>query len=914
MGEKVNPRKELPKSYEPSSIEPKWVDIYEKGNYFRAEPGKTPRFSMVIPPPNVTGSLHMGHALNNTLQDIMARYKRMKGFNVLWLPGTDHAGIATQNVVERHLMQTEGKRREEIGRDEFLKRVWQWKEQYGNRIIMQLKRLGASCDWSRQRFTMDEGLSKAVREVFVRLYEEGLIYKGKYIINWCPRCKTALSDIEVEYEEEQGHLWYIIYPYVDEKGDLVDINNKKVSIAEIKEALKDFSPEDEDSLKKALNFGVVVATTRPETMLGDTAVAVHPEDERYRKTAGKKVLLPIVERKIPVIADNRVDPSFGTGAVKITPAHDPLDFLIGKDHSLDMPQVIDQDARVTWGEYSGMDRFEAREKIVQRLEEEGYLLFIQDYLHNVGKCYRCHTVIEPLISEQWFVKTKPLAEPAIEAVKTGKTRIVPNFWVKTYYSWMENIRDWCISRQIWWGHRIPAWYCPEGHITVSREKPEKCSVCGSRELKQDEDVLDTWFSSALWPFSTLGWPEETEELKTFYPTDLLITGFDILFFWVARMMMMGIHFMGDVPFRDVYLHALVRDEKGQKMSKSRGNVIDPLDMIEKYGADALRFTLAAMAAQGRDIKLSESRIEGYRNFVNKIWNASRFVLMNLPEELDPDINPEELEIADRWIISLKNKTVSEVSQALEKYDFDVAANKAYQFFWHEFCDWYIEISKIRLYGNDEKARRTAQKILAIVLRDSLKILHPFMPFITEEIFSLLPKGIKDSQKLLATSPWPMAEKFDEDIINKFKELQEIVRTIRNLKAIAGMPGKPAKATWEERNEVIQKGRKYIEKLAKVEKSSTEPEIKIVGVTTSGAKVTLEMESREAVEKLIKRLEKELEGATGALNGIKTRLSNSHFLNKAPEYVVKAEKKRATELEEKIKNLEESIKILKEALL
>ncbi|CAG0933433.1 partial valyl-tRNA synthetase, partial [Rhodocyclaceae bacterium] len=743
--------KELAKVYEPQAVEEKWYQTWEREGYFRAEAvSDKSSYSIVIPPPNVTGALHMGHALNNTLQDILCRWKRMSGHNVLWMPGTDHAGIATQNVVERQLA-AEGKSRHELGREEFIERVWKWKGESGGQIIGQLKRLGASCDWERERFTMDEGLSRAVREVFVRLYEEGLIYRDNRLINWCPRCHTALSDIEVEHEEKAGSLWHLRYPVVDQPGRFV-----------------------------------VVATTRPETMLGDTAVAVHPEDERYADLVGKTVLLPLMNRQIPVVADDYVDREFGTGVVKITPAHDFNDFEVGRRHNLDVVNVFDESGVVNAAghQYEGMDRFAARKRIVEDLEAQGLLEKIDDHALAVGGCYRCKTVVEPYLSLQWYVKVGPLAEEALAAVKDGRTRIVPQQWENTYFDWMENIRDWCISRQIWWGHRIPAWYCDHcGETTVAKVDPTKCSKCGSDEIRQETDVLDTWFSSALWPFSTMGWPDQTPELKTFYPTSCLVTGFDILFFWVARMMMMGLHFMGEVPFRDVYIHALVRDAQGQKMSKSKGNVIDPLVVIDQYGTDAFRFTLAAFAAQGRDIKLAEERIAGYRNFANKIWNASRFALMNL-EGFDPDaVDPAELQLsnADRWILYRLNAAAAETREALEAYRYNDAANTLYRFTWSEFCDWYIELVKDDLYRGDEGRQRTARYVLWQVLEHLLRLLHPFMPFITEEIWQAIPG--KRPTATIMTAQWPTPNPAWDFVAGaaEMELVMEVIRGIRNIR-------------------------------------------------------------------------------------------------------------------------------------
>ncbi|MBW2545360.1 MAG: valine--tRNA ligase, partial [Deltaproteobacteria bacterium] len=658
-------REELNKSYQSRDVEEKWYRRWLDEGLFRAE-DKSDRkpFSIVIPPPNVTGILHMGHALNNILQDIIVRYKRMQGYNTLWMPGTDHAGIATQNVVEQAL-EKEGMTRHDIGREEFIEKVWEWKEKYGGVIIKQLHKLGCSCDWSRERFTMDEGLSRAVREVFVRLHKDGLIYQGDYIVNWCPRCHTAISDLEVEYEEEATSLWHIRYPYAEGKGE------------------------------------IIVATTRPETMLGDTAVAVNPDDERYADVIGKEVILPIVNKRIPVVADDYVSREFGTGAVKITPSADPNDFAMAQRHDLDVVTIMDGDAIINenGGIYQGQDCYTCRENIVEDLKKGGYLVKTEPYLHNIGRCYRCKTIVEPAVSKQWFVKVKPLARPAIAAVVKGETKIIPSTWEATYFDWMDNIRDWCISRQIWWGHRIPVWYCDDcGNIIVAVEDPDSCPKCEGGSLRQDEDVLDTWFSSALWPFSTMGWPDKTQALSTFYPTSLLVTGFDIIFFWVARMMMMGLYVMGEVPFADVYLHALVRDEKGEKMSKSKGNSVDPLEMIDKYGSDALRFTLAAFTAQGRDVKMSEERIKGYRHFVNKTWNAARFSLMNLEDYPgETALEKEEYSLCDRWIKDSLNSAVEDVRRALDEYRFNDAAGRIYQFVWHEFCDWYLELIKPALY-------------------------------------------------------------------------------------------------------------------------------------------------------------------------------------------------------------------------
>ena len=734
---------QIPDRYDPTPVEERWYRFWEERGYFHADPASPKKpYCIVIPPPNVTGSLHMGHAMNNTLQDILIRWKRMEGFNTLWMPGTDHAGIATQVVVERQLAE-EGKTKEDLGREAFLRRVWQWKEEAGGTIIRQLKRLGCSCDWERERFTMDPGLSAAVREVFVRLWEEGLIYKGDYIVNWCPRCQTVLSDLEVEHEERDAELYYIRY------GPLT------------------------------------LATVRPETKLGDTALAVHPKDRRYAQYVGKRLTIPSVEGQITmkVVADPAVDPKFGTGVVKVTPAHDPADFEIGKRHGLAVRQVIGFDARMNEraGKYAGLDRFECRKRIVEDMKALGLIEKVEPYRHRVGVCYRCKTVVEPLVSAQWYARMKPLAEPAIKAVRAGKIRIVPRQWTKTYYQWMENIRDWCISRQLWWGHRLPVWYCdPCGTTLVSRVDLTDCPTCRA-PLRQDTDVLDTWFSSALWPFSTLGWPADTPELRTFYPTSCLVTGFDILFFWVARMIMMGLKCMGEVPFRDVYVHALVRDAGGKKMSKSRGNVIDPLEVMDRYGTDAFRFTLAALAAQGRDIRLAAERIEGYRNFANKIWNAARFVLSNL-EGYEPRLARQALPgLAERWILSRLSHTVGAVRQALNAYRFNDAASAIYQFLWHEYCDWYLECAKLSLYRSDDPAARArTQQTCLSVLETTLRLLHPFMPFISEEIWQGLPH---DGESIMA-APFPKASRkaLDPAAESEMELFMGIVTAIRNIRA------------------------------------------------------------------------------------------------------------------------------------
>jgi len=757
---------DLPKTYDPHGIETRWYEEWVEAGYFHADAtSDKPPYAIVIPPPNVTGVLHMGHALNNTLQDILCRWRRMAGDEVLWMPGMDHAGIATQNVVERQLAE-EGTDRHALGRDAFIERVWQWKGEKGGAILEQLQRLGASCDWERARFTMDEGLSKAVREVFVRLHDEGLIYKANYLVNWCPRCHTALSDLEVEHKEVEGAFYHLLYR-IDGTDETVEI-----------------------------------ATTRPETLLGDTAVAVHPEDERYTHLHGRSVILPVLGRKIPIIADGYVARDFGTGVLKVTPGHDPNDFLLGRKHHLEEISIFDLDAKVNenGGPYAGLDRFEAREKIVADLQASGELIQVDEHLHQVGHCYRCHTMVEPMLSDQWFVRMEPMAKEALKAVREGRTRFIPTHWENTYFDWLENIRDWCISRQIWWGHRVPAWYDEAGNCFVAHDEAEaqvKATAHHGHEvaLTQDTDVLDTWFSSALWPFSTLGWPDETPELARFYPTSCLVTGFDIIFFWVARMMMTGLKFMDDVPFRDVYIHALVRDEHGQKMSKSKGNVIDPLEMIDAYGTDAFRFALTAFAAQGRDIKLSPARIEGYRNFCNKIWNASRLVLMNL--EKAPEVRVLGLteaaklpgvELADRWILSRAASCAAAVEAALVEYRFNDAASTLYQFLWHAFCDWYLELIKPRLYGDDAAARDTALTVAVSVLETTLRLLHPITPFITEEIRSRLP-GVEGT---IVRAEWPadLDALVDPELEAAMEEILAVISAVRGVRAEMGLsPGR-----------------------------------------------------------------------------------------------------------------------------
>ena len=912
--------KTLSKVYEPAEVEHRWSERWLGSALYIADPasGKEP-YTMVIPPPNITGSLHLGHALNNTLQDIMARYKRMRGFNVLWLPGIDHAGIATQNVVEK-MLHSEGLDRHSLGREKFIDKVWQWKDESGSTIVNQLKRLGASCDWTRERFTMDEGLSRAVREVFTKLYKEGLVYRGDYIINWCPRCHTALSDLEVEAQERDGHLWHLEYPEKDGKGS------------------------------------VTVATTRPETMLGDVAVAVNPEDDRYKDLVGKTLTLPLVNKDIPVIADPEVDMEFGTGAVKITPAHDFNDFEMSRRHGLEFENVMDVDACMNEnaGAYKGLDRYDARKKVVADLESLGLLKHTEKYTVRLGTCYRCHTVVEPRVSKQWFVSVKPLAEEAIKAVREGKTRFVPKNWENTYFDWMENIRDWCISRQIWWGHRIPAWHCTDcGHTTVEISDPTQCSGCGSKKINQDPDVLDTWFSSALWPFSTLGWPDETEELKAFYPTSALFTSFDIIFFWVARMMMMGLKFMGKVPFNDVYIHALIRDAEGQKMSKSKGNVIDPLVMMDSFGTDALRFTLAAMAAQGRDIKLSEERIEGYRNFTNKLWNLARFTLMNLEgretEEISTIEEADRLTPFDKRIITKLGECRNEVVRAIESYQFDSAARALYSFTWHELCDWYVEIIKPDLRGdNGEQRSRDAVSILTGTLRDTLKLLHPFMPFITEEIYSTLPGREKESGKFIMEENFPEARTIFQEETGKTKDrvpstpnrmypeetrktdsVINVIRGIRNVRSDLSIPpsvrlsGTSCHIDDDETISTLTSSSSIIENLARLDKgtfmaskpSEIVPDQTVVCITVDSGEgkpigTNVAVKGHVDFDAEIMKINKELEKLSKEAEGIDKKLSNENFLKKAPSEVVEKQKQRLASMADKKGKLEVELERLR----
>lgn len=868
--------KELATKYNPSEVEERLYRSWLDGGYFHAPLDKDKKpYTIVMPPPNITGQLHMGHALDNTLQDILIRYHRMAGFDTLWLPGTDHASIATEaKIVEA--MRKEGITKDDIGRDGFLKRAWEWKAQYGGRIIEQLKKMGSSCDWDRERFTMDEGCSKAVNEVFVHLYEKGLIYRGERIINWCPHCLTSISDAEVEYEEKAGHFWHLRYPFKDGSGYLE------------------------------------LATTRPETLLGDTAVAVNPNDERYRDLVGKTLILPIVHREIPVVADEYVEMDFGTGVVKITPAHDPNDFEVGLRHNLEVINVLTPDAKIVddYPEFAGMDTMTARKAIVKALEAEGALVRIEDYSHNVGTCYRCSTVVEPRVSKQWFVKMKPLAGPAIDAVKNGETKFIPQRFEKVYFHWLENIRDWCISRQLWWGHRIPAWYCDDcGEITVARTAPHKCAHCGSEHIHQDPDTLDTWFSSALWPFSTLGWPDNTEELKHYYPTNTLVTGYDIIPFWVMRMMFSGIEQTGKAPFDTVLIHGLVRDSQGRKMSKSLGNGIDPLEIIDKYGADALRFTLATGNSPGNDMRFSDERVEASRNFANKIWNAARFILMNLSGDEKAPYIPENLAIEDKWIISLYNKLVRDVTESLDKFELGLAVQKLYDFIWDIFCDWYIELAKIRLNGEDKEAKETVKAVLIYVMSGTLKLLHPFMPFITEEIWQTLPH---DGETIML-SPW---DKYDESRNfpaeeSEMEKIMAAIKAIRNRRAEMNVPpSRKAQLFIETASEdTFRIGAVFMQKLASASEVTVGKDFSLetaVSIITEDARIYIPMAELIDFEAERARLNKELAAAEKQLSQIDAKLSNENFVNKAPANVVQGQRDAAEKLRDKIAMLKDSI--------
>ena len=875
-------RKELPKVYEPQEVESRIYETWEKNGCFKGhrDPKKKP-FTIVMPPPNVTGQLHMGHAMDSTLQDILIRFKRMQGYAALWVPGTDHAGIATQIKVEEELRTKEGLTRYDLGREKFLERVWDWKRQYGGRIVQQQKKLGASCDWDRARFTMDEGCSKAVRETFCELYEKGLIYKGSRIINWCPHCVTALSDAEVEYQDKPGHLWHMRYPLTDGSGYLV------------------------------------VATTRPETMMGDTGVAVNPNDERYKHLVGKTCILPLMDREIPIVADEYVEMDFGTGCVKMTPAHDPNDFEVGLRHNLDTIRVLDDNGKVNanGGKYEGMDRYEARKAVVADLEALGLMEKIEDYSHNVGTCYRCHNDVEPIISAQWFVKMKPLAEAAIKVVEDGETRFVPDRFAKTYLNWMENVHDWCISRQLWWGHQIPVWYCDDcGHMTVTRDDPDCCEKCGSRKIHRDPDVLDTWFSSALWPFSTLGWPEKTEDLDYFYPTDVLVTGYDIIFFWVARMIFSACEQTKRPPFHTVFIHGLVRDDKGRKMSKSLGNGIDPLEIADKYGADALRFNLVTGNSPGNDMRFYTERCEAMRNFANKIWNASRFLMMNLT--IDRCELPDRLELEDKWILSKLNSVIPEVTENMERYELGVAAQKVYDFIWDSYCDWYIELTKTRLQGEDEDSKLRAQQVLCYVLTETLKLLHPFMPFITEEIWQALPH----SGDYLMLQQWPQ-HRAELDFPEEEKAMELIMDAIRGVRARRAEmnvpPSKKAQLTVSTlERAVFEQGIPFLKRLAYASDVTVEGVTDagsddamtaqgMVTVTTHAARLFMPLAELVDLEKEKARIEKELKKNRAELDKLEAKLGNPGFVNKAPAHVVEAEQDRAEKLRALLAKLEES---------
>lgn len=868
--------KDLAKQYDPKDVEDRIYKFWLDGKYFHAkcDPEKKP-YTIVIPPPNITGQLHMGHALDNTLQDILIRYRRMQGYDALWLPGTDHASIATEaKIVEA--MRKEGISKEDIGREGFLKRAWEWKDKFGGRIIEQLKKMGSSCDWDRERFTMDEGCSKAVKEVFVNLYNKGLIYRGERIVNWCPHCLTSISDAEVEYEDQAGHFWHLRYPFKDGSGYLE------------------------------------LATTRPETMLGDTAVAVNPNDERYKDIVGKTLILPIVHREIPVIADDYVEMDFGTGCVKITPAHDPNDFEVGLRHNLEVIDTFTDDAHIKpeWGKYAGMDRMEARKAIVEDLEKEGAIVKIEDYSHNVGVCYRCHSSIEPKVSKQWFVKMEPLAKPAIDCVKNGEVKFVPERFDKTYYHWMENIKDWCISRQLWWGHRIPAWYCDEcGEIVVSKETPTVCPKCGCNHLTQDPDTLDTWFSSALWPFSTLGWPDKTPELAHYFPTNTLVTGYDIIFFWVARMIFSSVENMHSRPFDTVFIHGIVRDSQGRKMSKSLGNGIDPLIVIDQYGADALRFTLATGNSPGNDMRFSDEKVGASRNFANKLWNAARFILMNLGEDEKAPHIPDDLALEDKWILSLFNRLTKEVTDNLDKFELGIAVQKLYDFIWDVFCDWYIEISKIRLNSGDDKAAQTARDMLVYIMSNTLKLLHPFMPFITEEIWLTLPH---DGESIMI-SEWPVyKDEYNFSVEEQeMDRIMEAVRAIRNRRAEMNVPpSKKAKyyiATAYK--DTFEKAGIFMQRLASCSEAEIGDSFEIadaVCIVTTDAKIYIPLGELVDFEKEIARLNKEKEKVLKDLEFIDKKLNNENFVAKAPKAVVDGQREAAQKLRDKIAMIDESI--------
>ncbi|WP_292594194.1 valine--tRNA ligase [Mesotoga sp. UBA5847] len=865
---------ELSTRYSPSELEKKWYSRWKEGGYFEPR-GTGEPFTIMIPPPNITAPLHMGHALNLVIQDFIIRFKRMKGFRALWVPGEDHAGIATQNAVEKDLAK-KGTNRKEMGREKFLETTWDWAKEYRQRIREQIEAMGCSVDWSRERFTMDDGLSEAVRKAFVDLYKEGLIYRGKYIVNWCPRCSTVLSDEEVEHEDEKGAFYHIKYP-----------------------------------IKGGEEF-VVIATTRPETMLADTAVAVYPSDERYSDLTGKTVILPLMEREIPIIQDRYVDPSFGTGALKVTPAHDPNDFQIGLRHGLEVIEVIDKDAKINenGGKYRGLDRYEARKQVVKDLEEQGFLIKVEPMVHAVGRCYRCDTVVEPSLSDQWYVKVGPLAERAIAAVENGEVVFFPETWKKVYLNWMREIRDWCISRQLWWGHRVPVWYCDDcNEVIVEENDPSVCPKCGSRKLRQDEDVLDTWFSSQLWPFTTLGWPETTPDLETFYPTSVLVTAFDIIFFWVARMIMAGYHFIGDKPFDHVYITRLIRDKNGRKMSKSLGNGIDPLDVIKEHGTDAMRFTLAILAAQNHDIKLDVKFFDTYKKFANKIWNAARFALLNIEGFEEIDLRKEKLAIEDRWILSRLARSVRTVEEAIDSYDFPSAAKTIYSFFWNEFCDWYIESIKPRLNGGG-RDRTIAQNVLVRILDSSLRMLHPFMPYITEELWQRLP----DSKGVLIASEWPEFDESDFDVSseNEFSKIMEMVRGIRNVKAEMNIPPSSRTDVYYLGERIDTDILKLVsnlsnsgELIARSEKASGS--VSAWGDSGNTLYVVLgEIDTIAEIERLEGKLEKERSDLTRT----KSKLENKSFVDNAPEEVVNENKERLIISQDNIRRIEKIIEDLK----
>ena len=871
--------RELAKTYDPQSVEDRLYKFWVDGGFFHAEadPEKEP-YTIVIPPPNITGQLHMGHALDETLQDILIRFRRMQGRATLWLPGTDHASIATEAKIVA-AMAEEGLTKEDLGREKFLERAWDWKRTYGGRIVEQLKKLGSSCDWDRERFTLDEGCNKAVNEVFVRLYEKGLIYRGEKIINWCPHCLTSISEAEVDYEDQPGHFWHIRYPFADGSGYMN------------------------------------IATTRPETLLGDTALAVNPNDERYKDVIGKKVVLPIVHREIPVVADDYVEMDFGTGVVKITPAHDPNDFEVGLRHNLEVINVMTDDAKITddYPKYAGMDRYDARKAIVEDLKAEGALIKVEDYSHNVGACYRCHTTVEPRVSKQWFVKMEPLAKPAIKAVRDGEVKFIPERFDKIYYNWMENIKDWCISRQLWWGHRIPAWYCADcGETIVSKDEPHTCPKCGSAALTRDEDTLDTWFSSALWPFSTLGWPDETNDLKYFYPTNTLVTGYDIIFFWVARMIFSGIEYTGQVPFDTVLIHGIVRDSQGRKMSKSLGNGVDPLVEIEKYGADALRFSLATGNSPGNDMRYIPERVESSRNFANKLWNASRFILMNLPDDQKAPYLPKNLSLEDKWILSKYNSLVKDVTDNLDKFEIGVAVQKLYDFIWDIFCDWYIELCKVRLNGDDANAADTARAVLVYVMSGMLQLLHPFMPFITEEIWQSLPH---DGESIMV-SKWPEYSA-DLDFADDEAEFERIVKAIRAIRVRRSEmnvpPSRKAKVVIESAYaDTFNAGAVFFKRLAyagEVEINQPIDDPSAVTIITDDAKVYMPLGDLIDFEAERARLNKERDAVLKDITFVENKLNNPGFVSKAPEKVVAEQRKNLEVYKEKLAMLDERLKAL-----